>query len=76
MVAAAVSVIHAASLFWRKTIVMFSVLGVVVTSLAAFSLLAASVLVVVSGSWAVLLSLAVPLPPLFLLFLFYLCGSV
>ena len=75
MVTSAISIFCSPAFFWRETIVVFSVLAVVVSSLAALLLLAASVLVAPSVSRTVLLGLAVPLPPLFLL-LFCFSGSV
>lgn len=75
-IAAAVGVIGPPALFGGIAVVVFSVLYVVVTSLAAFSLLAASVLVAVSGSWAVALCVGVPVPLAFLFLLLYFSASV
>lgn len=74
MVTSAVIVVRTPAFGWRATAVLFSVLVVIASSLAALPLLL-TVSALVSRSRAVLLALAVPLPPLFL-FLVCFCGSV
>lgn len=66
-----INVVCAPAFFWWKTSVTFIVLHVIITSLAALPLLTASILVSLSYCWAVLLSLAVLMSPLLLLFLLF-----
>lgn len=71
MVTAGMSVVCAPAFFFR-----WKPVGVIVASLSAFPLLAASVLVALSGSWAVLPGLTAPPPLVFLPLLFDFRGSV
>jgi len=66
MVPAAITAVCVATFFLREAVVVVRVFTVRVTAFATLSFFAASVLVAASCIWALLLSVAVPVPPLLL----------